>query len=221
MNLDAVKALLFDLDGTLIQSSEDIADCANWLRQSKGLEALPLPRVTGYIGDGVEALVARIMGPDFGAHLPKLVEAFKARYHEHCCDKTRLYEGVAETLSLLASRGYAMAVVTNKPEGISLRILDLLGVGQHFGSVIGGNSAPTKKPDPAPLRLACQRLSLPLAQAVMIGDSRVDIEAGHNAGIASVAVLGGIGDLEMLRNAKPDYEVANFMGLATLLKGNA
>lgn len=221
MNLDSVKALLFDLDGTLIHSSEDIADCANWLRQSKGLEPLPLARVSGYIGDGVEALVSRVMGPDFQANLPVLVDAFKARYHEHCCDKTCLYPGVAETLAELQRRGYKMAVVTNKPERISLRILELLGVGGHFAAVIGGNSAHAKKPDPAPLKLACQRLGLPLEQAAMIGDSRVDIESGHNAGIPSVAILGGIGDQAMLRQAKPAFEVANFSGLTELLKGIA
>ena len=223
MTFDATKtkALLFDLDGTLIDSTEDIAASANMLRRSQGLEPLPVSVVASYIGDGVEALVRKLLGPGFEEKIPALVDQFKAHYNEHCVVATRLYDGVGATLSLLASRGYKMAVVTNKPERISVTILEKLGLGGCFGCVIGGNSVANKKPHPQPLQEACARLGVPLSQACMIGDSRVDIEAGRNAGIPSLGILGGIGDEGLMRQAGPAEILGRFGELDGIFKGAA
>ena len=221
MSIDTrpIRGLLFDLDGTLIDSREDIADSANALRISRGLEPLSLDVIGSYIGDGIEALVRQLMGPEFESTLPVLVDEFRSHYNEHCVVKTYLYDGVLPTLQALRAAGYAMAVVTNKPEKISLRILEKLGVGGCFGAVIGGNTVANKKPHPQPLEEACRRLGLPLSASCMIGDSRVDIEAGKNAGIPSIAIKDGIGDQALLAAAGPDLTLAAFGELTQHLRG--
>jgi phosphoglycolate phosphatase len=217
----SVRALLFDLDGTLIDSKEDIVASANFLRASRGLAPLSHDVISSFIGDGVDALVARLMGPDFQAQLPDLAAEFRAHYHDHCVVHTAFYPGVKATLEALAARGYKMAVVTNKPEGISQRILELLGAGPCFGAVIGGNSCAHKKPHPEPLQEACRRLGVELKHACMIGDSRVDVEAGHNAGVPALGVLGGgIADVELMRKALPTQVLEAFADLAALFKGH-
>lgn len=212
----AVRALLFDLDGTLIDSTADLAASGNWLRLEHGLAAHSVDKVASFVGDGVESLVRRLLERpegDVGAE----VEAFKRHYHDHCLDATRLYPGVAPTLQALRARGYAMAVVTNKPERISRRILEGLEVAGFFGGVVGGNSATRKKPHPEPLLKACVQLGCAPGAAVMVGDSRVDIEAGRNAAMPSIGILGGIGDQDLLRASGPDLLLPRFQDLLEAL----
>ena len=208
----AVRGLLFDLDGTLIDSTVDLAESGNWLRAQAGLPALSTDIIASYVGDGAEAMARRLLGLPEGEVGPQ-VEAFKAHYNEHCLDNTKLYGGVASTLEQLRARGYKMAVVTNKPERISKRILDGLGVGPLFGAVVGGNTCANKKPHPEPLFKGCGSIGVPAAACAMIGDSRVDVEAGHNAGMPSLAVLGGIGAEDLLRAADPEVLVPRFTAL--------
>lgn len=212
----AVAAVLFDLDGTLIDSGADLSASGNWLRVRFGLPPLSQERVAGYVGDGAEALVRRLLERPEG-DVEGALDAFKRHYHEHCLDRTALYPGVAPTLEALEARGHALAVVTNKPERISRRILDGLGVGRRFGSVVGGNTCVHKKPHPEPLLRACADLGLAPAAAVMVGDSRVDVEAGRNAGAATIGLLGGIGDEALLRAAAPDLLLARFEALIEVL----
>ncbi len=212
----AVQALLFDLDGTLIDSTADLADSGNWLRVKHGLPAHTQAKVASFVGDGIEALTRRLLERPEGP-IEAEVDEFKRYYHDHCLDETRLYPGVAATLEALQARGYKLAVVTNKPERISRHILDGLKVGRLFGSVIGGNSCAHKKPHPEPLLKACAELGSAPASAVMIGDSRVDIEAGHNAGMPSIGILGGIGDEALLRAAAPEILVPTFEALLEAL----
>jgi phosphoglycolate phosphatase len=211
-----IQALLFDLDGTLVDSTADLVASGNWLRVREGLAALEPGRVTSYVGDGVEALVRRLLERPEGG-VQENIEAFMHHYREHCLDKTRLLAGVAATLAALQARGYAMAVVTNKPERVSRHILAGLGVECRFASVVGGNTCANKKPHPEPLFKACADLGHEPARALMVGDSRVDIEAGHNAGMASIAILGGIGDESLLRASGPEVLIQSFENLMELL----
>ena len=212
----AVAGLLFDLDGTLIDSSADLVGSGNWLRQHEGMPPLDPARITGYVGDGAEALVRRLLERPEG-DVTEALEAFKRHYHEHCLDHTRLYPGVAPTLQALQAKGYKMAVVTNKPERISRRILDGLGTGRVWGSIIGGNSCANKKPHPEPLFKACGDLGLGPHQCAMVGDSRVDVEAGRNAACQTVGLLGGIGDEGLLRAAGPQLLLDRFEALLDIL----
>lgn len=211
-----IRALLFDLDGTLIESTLDLVASGNWLRKREGLPALDAARIASYVGDGVEALVRRLLErPE--ADVRECVEAFMHHYHEHCLDQTRLYAEVASTLEALQAKGYAMAVVTNKPERISRRILMGLGAEARFGSVVGGNSCAHKKPHPEPLLRACAELGFGAKDAAMVGDSRVDVEAAHNAGMPAIGLLDGIGDQDLLRAAGPEILIDRFQRLTEIL----
>lgn len=223
MNFDSqkIQALLFDLDGTLVESREDIAAASNILRTSQGLAPLPLDIIGSYIGDGIVALVRKLMPSSDEAQLATLVDDFCKYYFDHCVEHSYLYDGVKPELIRLKALGYPMAVVTNKPERISARILELLEVGNLFGCVIGGNTCEYKKPHPQPLEEACRRLKVSLPAACMIGDSRVDIEAGKNAGIATVGILGGIGNEALLNQAEPSLILKSFRELETVFKGAA
>jgi phosphoglycolate phosphatase len=138
-------------------------------------------------------------------------------YHEHCLDQTCLYPGVGATLEALQAKGFKMAVVTNKPERISRRILEGLGTGRAWGSIIGGNTCKHKKPHPEPLLKACGDLGVEPHQCAMVGDSRVDVEAGKNAACQTIGLLGGIGDEGLLRAAAPDILLDSFEALLGIL----
>jgi phosphoglycolate phosphatase len=214
-NAAAVRGLLFDLDGTLIDSTADLVASGNWLRRQEGLGPLGAAQIGSYVGDGAETMVRRLLQRPEG-DVDDQVEAYKRHYGEHCLEQTRLYPGVGSALEQLRARGYRMAVVTNKPERISRRILDGLNVGPCFGVVIGGNSCENKKPHPEPLLRACADIGVAPAHCVMIGDSRVDVEAGHNAGMASLGLLGGIGAEDLLRASGPEKLLDRFTELLDL-----
>jgi phosphoglycolate phosphatase len=211
-----LRALLFDLDGTLIDSAADLAAAGNWLRAQEGLPVLPAERVASFVGDGVESLVSRLLETTDGAVIQRCIPGFKRHYHDHCLDHTRLYEGAAPVLDALKRRGYRLAVVTNKPEKVSRHILEGLGVAELFGSVVGGNTLPVKKPDPAPLRKACQDLGVPETACAMVGDSRVDVEAGRALGVPCLAFRDRIGDQRLLQAARPDRLLGSFHELLEL-----
>lgn len=212
---DSTQGLLFDLDGTLIDSTADLAASGNWLRAQHGLPAYSAAKVGSFVGDGIEALVRRLLDKLEGP-VEAEVDAYKHHYNEHCLDTTRPYPGVAATLEVLQERGYRLALVTNKPERVSRHILEGLKLGRRFSAVVGGNSCAHKKPHPEPLLKACGDLGVAPSAAVMIGDSRVDIEAGKNAQLACVGILGGIGDQDLLKAAAPDRLVDSIEGLLEL-----
>jgi phosphoglycolate phosphatase len=211
-----IEGLLFDLDGTLIDSTADLAAAGNWLRVSQGMEPLSEAHVASYVGDGVESLVRRLLERD---DVASQIEPFKDHYNQHCLDTTYLYAGVAETLKALKERGYKMAVVTNKPERISRHILEGLGVAGCFSSVIGGNTCTNKKPHPEPLLKACFELGLKPEHGAMVGDSRVDVEAAHNTGMPCLALYGGIGDQALLKAAAPEIFLKDFSELTHYFPG--
>ena len=218
-SLKHIQTLLFDLDGTLIDSTADLAASGNYIRRQRGLSVLDDPTVASYIGDGVHALIARLLNTQEAAQVDPAVSDFIVHYHHHCLDNTVLYQGVEKTLRELNARGYAMAVVTNKPERISRRIIEGLGLSDCLPVVIGGNTGQAKKPDPEPLHLACKALKKEIKSAAMIGDSHVDVQAGRNAGIPCVAVSFGIGDKEKLNASVPDQLLDQFEQLLELFPG--
>ncbi len=213
MNLAPVTALPFDLDGTLIDSTRDLAEAGNYLRALNGMPPLPVETVASYIGEGIEVLVSRLLQSEDRALLGRMVPEYMLHYRNHCTDHTRLYPGVGGTLAELSDRGYALGLVTNKPARISRRILDQLKVGAYFSSVVGGDSTEKKKPHPEPMRLAFEELGRDGAACAMVGDSWVDVRAARGVGIPALAVLGGIGSRALMEEAGPDLVLDNFADL--------
>lgn len=180
--MERPAALVFDLDGTLIDSRRDITSAVNRMRADLGLPPLTLEHVVTLVGEGARRLVERALGPGYP---PEEVDRSLARYLGYywdvCLDETRLYPGVEAMLEEL-SRLYPLALLSNKGEKLSRKILEGLGLTRHFREILGGDSLPSRKPDPAGLLLLAQRLEVPPQRLLLVGDTWVDAETARNAG---------------------------------------
>jgi phosphoglycolate phosphatase len=187
-----VRAFVFDLDGTLIDSKMDLVHAVNaMLRETRRAE-LPADLVASYVGHGAPQLIASVLGPDSSeAQRQEALAVFLEQYNERKLEMTRAYPGVAEGLQALAS--YPMAVLTNKPLKLSVEILEGLGLAQYFRAVYGGDSFEKKKPDPSGALAILKKLGVPAAESAMVGDSDVDIQTARNAGMLAVGVTYGFG----------------------------
>ncbi len=193
-----LKALLFDLDGTLIDSKRDLVQSVNATLRGMGRAELPEDLVASYVGSGAPILISRALGgAASAAEQQSALKFFLAHYDQHKLDFTKEYPGVRETLEKL--RGVPMAVLTNKPVNVSVRILAGLGLAGFFRAIYGGNSFATKKPDPLGANTILSEMGIAAAQAAMVGDSEVDVQTARNAGMISAIVNFGFGthDREM------------------------
>jgi len=189
-----MKTALFDLDGTLIDSRADLACAVNLVRNDFGLLPLPEADVVAAIGEGVRVLLARTI-PERADNIDLLAERQRAYYNAHFLDQTVLYPNMAVVLRTLKAHGWKLGVVTNKPAIFTRPILEGLGVLDLFDAIIGGGDCPLLKPDPAPLRLAAERMGTVLdAHDWMIGDHFTDLDAATNAGIKSCFCRFGFGE---------------------------
>jgi phosphoglycolate phosphatase len=189
-----VRALIFDLDGTLIDSQRDLIHSVNAMLREVGRQELPEPTISGYIGHGAPQLVSRALGGSASEEEhQRALQFFLGYYEEHKMDNTCAYPGVAETLEQLRRKGLPMAILTNKPARISVRILDALGLAGYFRAIYGGNSFETKKPDPFGANTILEELGAAPRSAMVIGDSEVDIQTARNAGTQAAAVNYGFG----------------------------
>jgi phosphoglycolate phosphatase len=190
------RALLFDLDGTLVDSVPDLRAAVNQALAGLGYASLSEEEVRGYVGDGARVLLARALGRSMVGHEdPALVDKawgpFMAAYESQLCVRSQLYPGVAETLRRLHGKGYRLGVVTNKPARFVAPLLKQLGVLDCFEVCVGGDSLPHRKPDPAPLLHAMAALEATAESTTMVGDSLNDIRAGQAAGCLVIAVSYG------------------------------
>src|SRR5580704_5796650 len=220
-----VRVLIFDLDGTLIDSKLDLAHSVNAMLAHMGREAHVHETIFSFIGDGAAMLVRRALGEGASdAEAATGLDYFLSYYRAHMLDNTVAYPCVRETLAELASdsRGPArsLVVLTNKPVVFSRAILDGLGLGQYFRFVYGGNSFERKKPDPMGVEVLLRDLRATPRQAMMIGDSDVDIKTARNAGIFCCGVSYGFG-LESLRAHPPDVMIDSLAELPGHLDGHA
>ena len=190
-----IRLLIFDLDGTLIDSRQDLANSVNSALRSLGRKELPSDEIASMVGDGAPALVRRALGDTVDEDLLRRgVESFLSYYREHKLDHTHLYAGIPEALERLQGAPPSrrvMSVLTNKPVNPSRAILNALGIGERFVSVYGGNSFETKKPDPLGISTILGETGVRPDQAVMIGDSAVDILTGRAAGTWTCGVTYG------------------------------
>lgn len=211
-----VKGILFDLDGTLIDSRRDIAACVNYtLSELGGYPPLSLESVEQMVGDGVRQLLTRAAGPMDEPTMKRALDIFLPYYFDHCADTTQLYPNVLETLNALGSRG--LAVVTNKPMAHTEKTLKALGMDDLFPVVLGGDSLATRKPHPAPVLEAVRRLGVSPDQALMVGDSPMDIHAARSAGVRVAAVTYGFRTGAELMSHAPDYLLGGFAELREVL----
>ncbi|MGH7739015.1 MAG: HAD family hydrolase [bacterium] len=215
MNLSAV---LFDLDGTLIDSKKDIAAAANAARVHFGMTPLPLETVMGFIGWGIDHLNQKTLGLEDPARLAEGLEVLKAHYRDHCVDQTTLFPGVMELLNDLKNRGIKMGLVSNKPHEFTLITLDKLGLSPYFGVALGADATEFKKPHPGPLREALKRLDAQAESSVMIGDSPVDAQAAQAVPMRVGLVSQGFVDPIYLKESHPDWLVESLFEFIAILK---
>lgn len=199
--------LIFDLDGTLIDSRLDLANAVNATRRHMGMAVLDKERVYSYVGNGAAVLIRRALGDKATeADVQEALEYFLEYYREHDLDFTTLYPGVRESLDRLAAAQKRMAVLTNKPVRVSQAIVQGLGVAQHFFRVYGGNSFEFKKPHPVGIESLMEQAEISRDRTLMIGDSSVDVETARNARIACCGVTYGF-QPESLDTTQPDIKV--------------
>jgi phosphoglycolate phosphatase len=209
---DAIRLVIFDLDGTLVDSRRDLANSINGMLAHFGRPELPLEVIASYIGDGAPMLVRRALGdPEDEQFLKQALEFFLAYYREHKLDTTVVYPGIADALDALRTGGNGggerrMAVLSNKPVNPSRAIVDALGLGGFFVQVYGGNSFPTKKPDPLGAITLARENAVEPGQALIIGDSDIDVLTARNAGMWSCGVTYGFAP-HSLAQAPPDVLV--------------
>jgi len=190
--------VVFDLDGTLVDSRLDLATAVNATRERLGLAALQVDAIAAMVGEGARTLLRRAL-PDsiYGAAFDEALSLFLDLYFDRCLDATLAYPGIPELLAELSPR-FPLAVLTNKPERHSRRILEGLGLARHFRELIGGDTLPVRKPDPAGLLRLATRWRTNPDQLLLIGDSVVDVETARAAGTPLALVTWGFGTVEEL-----------------------
>ena len=218
---DSKRLLIFDLDGTLIDSQRDLVNSVNAARGHLGLGPLEDKLIHSYVGNGAPVLIRRALGPEAPqADVDKALEFFLRFYHEHMLDYTRLYPGVREALDQLFEAGHRLAVLTNKPWRISEAIVDGLGLKAHFQRVYGGNSFAEKKPHPVGIDTLMAELNSARGATIMVGDSSVDIRTARNARVMACGVTYGF-QPETLKSDPPDLLIDNMTELADYVLGQA
>jgi phosphoglycolate phosphatase len=215
----AADLVIFDLDGTLIDSKLDLAHAVNAARRHMGMTPLEFERVYSYVGNGAPVLIRRVLGPEATeAQVQEALEFFLEYYREHMLDYTVLYPGVRKALERLAQAGVQMAVLTNKPARISRAIVEGLDVGAYFRQVYGGNSFEFKKPHPIGVETLMQECGAARDRTVMVGDSSVDIQTARNACVKACGVTYGF-QPETLQAVPPDLLVDRMEELADRVIG--
>ncbi len=215
------RGLLFDLDGTLIDSRADIVTSVNLMLDELGDAPLPATQVITFVGEGMRLLIERALRASRTpepeeAQITHALELYRGKYRAHLLDQTLTYPEVYETLEALAH--LPKAVVTNKPLEFTLTILAALDLQRHFVAVIGGDSLPERKPAPAPLLEAARLCKVAPSDCLMIGDTKVDMEAGKAAGIKTCGFVGGFRGERELVEAKADFLIERFRELPKLIQ---
>jgi phosphoglycolate phosphatase len=217
-----IKLVIFDLDGTLIDSRLDLVHSVNAALRYIGRPELPEHMIASYVGDGAPTLIKRALGDEARdeALVRKGLDFFLSYYREHKLDHTIVYEGIADALAAIQQTGNGarrkMAVLTNKPVNPSRAIVEALGLAPFFGQIYGGNSFPTKKPQPEGAHALAKESGVRAEEAVVVGDSHVDIETGHNAGMWTIGVTYGFAP-HTLGDEPPDVLVDSPQELAEVL----
>lgn len=197
-----VDAIIFDLDGTLVDSLSDLSAAVNHVLSLRGRPAHAPEEIRKFVGDGLGNLLARAIGTDDPAEIRTAAGDFRPYYDAHCLDATRPFNGVLDTLEKFS--GKKMAVVSNKPLAFTRKILDGLGLAPYFGAVLGPESVKRQKPDPDSFLKVSAEFGVPPNRICAVGDRPTDIEAGRSAGMFTVGVTYGLGNPAEIADARPD-----------------
>ena len=204
-----IKLIIFDLDGTLVNSAADITNALNYAIRPYGFERLTVERTISLVGEGITRLIEKLVSQKSADLKNVVLKRFLEYYSEHLTDLTVPYPGVPETLEMLGD--YRKAVISNKREDLSRRLLENLALSGYFDVIWGSDSVPEKKPSPAPVIEMLKKISCGPDEAVMVGDSNYDIEAGRAAGVRTVAVSYGYRHVSLLKDA--DFIIDNMKEL--------
>ncbi len=220
------NVLLFDLDGTLVDSAPDLALAVNQTLTHLKLTTFDENIIRGWVGNGALCLISRALSgakdinPELSeTFINQALAIFLAYYQDCVCNQSVLYSGVKETLTCLKNRGYRLAIITNKPENFILPIIQKLGLTNLFELELGGDSLPERKPHPLPLFTACEQLNVSIKQCVMIGDSKNDILAAKAAQMDSIGLTYGYNYDEDLGIHQPNHLFNHFDELLSVLEG--
>lgn len=211
-----VDLIIFDLDGTLVDSLKDLATSVNFALRTLGLSELPIEAIAASLGEGSDLLMRQTLGPERLALVGRALELFRSHYAKHLLDSTCLYPGVRETLERF--RGKKKAIVSNKSYNFTLEIVKGLGIVEHFDLILGVDSILHRKPHPEPVEKVLHKLGGRREAAIMVGDSPLDVEMGRRAGILTCAVTYGWRPREELLKAGPDVILDDIRELMNLLR---
>jgi phosphoglycolate phosphatase len=212
--VQAIDLIVFDLDGTLVDSVPDLAAAANHALRRLGLPEQSVEAHKKMIGAGEKNFVKRFLGPDHQDLYDQALALYLEHYSRHLGDQTRVYPGVAETLTRLAP--VKKAVLSNKREDLSRQVVELMGLAGFFQAVRGGNSYGVLKPSPEGLSSLIKEFGSNPARTFMVGDKPEDVLTGRGAGARTVALTCGYGDREALAAAGPDFALNSFSKLVEL-----
>ena len=215
MSAGRYRAVLFDLDGTLVDSYAALAEAVNHARRAEGLDDLSASRIRGLVGDGVEKLLERAFD---GSAVPRGAKhAFESRYDEVCCQESKVLDDVESTLDALASRGVEMAVCTNKPTVFSKKILDFLELSRYFRAIVGPDVAGARKPEARHLLVTLEAVRCAPEETLFVGDMPIDVRAARNSGVDVAVVPTGSSTREQLVASQPDHFLERFADLVKLV----
>ena len=218
---DRIELILFDLDGTLVDSVGDLAWCGNEMLRRLNMPLHDPQAARRWVGNGLERFVKRVLTSDMDAEPSEAlyqagVEIFNSLYARHASDHSLLYPGVLETLKYLAGLNLHLACVTNKPEPFTSGLIAAMGLTEYFGLVVAGDTTARKKPDPMPLHYAAEYFAVETDQCLMVGDSSNDVQAARAAGFDIICVPYGYNHGNDIRDSYPDQVVENLTELKAM-----
>jgi len=210
-----IEIIIFDLDGTLVDSREDIANAVNFTLKQIGLKEKSISKISSYIGTGIEELIRKSLGKKQEALLKRALSIFIEYYRKHSTDNTVLYPNVKEILECFRSK--RKTIVTNRNYEFALLTLKTLSIYDYFEDIVGGDDICCLKPSSCPLDRSMGRLNADKEKAIIVGDMDIDIVAGKRAGIITCGVTYGIGKKEDIIKAKPDFIIDDIIDLKKII----